>query len=95
MLLSVAQEESDHMKELIKTIGLKKETILNGIDFTMYEKEFIAIMGPSGSGKSTFLYQLSGMDQPDGGRILFAGNDIVKIKKQSSVCTKWDLYSSR
>lgn len=81
MLLSVAQEESDHMKELIKTIGLKKETILNGIDFTMYEKEFIAIMGPSGSGKSTFLYQLSGMDQPDGGRILFAGNDITEYSE--------------
>ena len=81
MLLNVAQEESHYMKELIKTVGLKKQTILNGIDFKMYEKEIIAIMGPSGSGKSTFLYQLSGMDQPDEGRIFFAGNDITEYSE--------------
>lgn len=64
------------MSEVIKAIGLKKENILFDVDFTMEKGEMAAIMGPSGSGKSTLLYQLSGMDRPDGGQVIFDGNDI-------------------
>ena len=38
-------------------------------------------MGPSGSGKSTLLYQLSGMDRPDAGQVIFDGNDICKYSE--------------
>ena len=65
------------MKELIKTINLKRLNILQGIDFLMSEGEMVAIMGPSGSGKSTFLYQVSGMDRADYGHIFFEGEDIT------------------
>ena len=64
------------MSEVIKAIGLKKENILFDVDFTMEKGEMAAITGPSGSGKSTLLYQLSGMDRPDGGQVIFDGNDI-------------------
>lgn len=64
------------MNEVIKTIGLCKENILFDVNFSMEKGELAAVMGPSGSGKSTLLYQLSGMDRPDGGQVIFGGEDI-------------------
>ena len=39
--------------------------------------ESVAILGPSGSGKSTLLKMIAGLEAPDAGRILFAGQDIT------------------
>lgn len=64
------------MSEVINGIGLCKNNILYNVDFSMKKGEMVAIMGPSGSGKSTLLYQLSGMDTPDAGQVIFDGNDI-------------------
>lgn len=64
------------MSDVIKAIGLWKDNILFGVSFSMKKGEMAAIMGPSGSGKSTLLYQLSGMDRPDSGQVIFDGNDI-------------------
>lgn len=64
------------MNKVIKTIGLCKENILFDVNFSMEKGELAAVMGPSGSGKSTLLYQLSGMDRPDGGQVIFGGEDI-------------------
>lgn len=56
-----------------KTFAAEKEKIkvLEDISVTIYEGEFVSVMGPSGSGKSTFLYSLSGMDTIDSGEITF------------------------
>jgi sulfonate transport system ATP-binding protein len=43
--------------------------VLRGIDLTVPEGQFLAIIGKSGCGKSTLLRLLTGLDQPDGGRI--------------------------
>lgn len=64
------------MSEVINGIGLCKENILYDVNISMKKGEMVAIMGPSGSGKSTLLYQLSGMDRPDAGQVIFDGNDI-------------------
>ena len=64
------------MNEVIKTIGLCKENILFDVNFSIKKGELTAVMGPSGSGKSTLLYQLSGMDTPNGGQVIFGGEDI-------------------
>ena len=64
------------MTEVIKTVGLCKENILFDVNFSMNKGEMAAVMGPSGSGKSTLLYQLSGMDRPDEGEVLFDGDNI-------------------
>lgn len=64
------------MSEVINGIGLCKENILFNVDISIKKGEMVAIMGPSGSGKSTLLYQLSGMDTPDSGKVIFDGNDI-------------------
>ena len=68
-----------NVKKLGKTFHMEKgieQQVLKNIDFSVEEKDFIAIMGPSGSGKSTLLYNISGMDQPSSGEIFL---DDMKI----------------
>lgn len=72
------------MNWIMKVQGLCKANILNGVDFEMEQGEIVAIMGPSGSGKSTFLYQMSGMDKPDSGKIYFDGDDICEYSEDES-----------
>ncbi len=55
---------------------------LNGINAEIREGEFTVIMGPSGSGKSTFLYNTSGLDKPDFGKVMFRGTDIHKLNEK-------------
>jgi NitT/TauT family transport system ATP-binding protein len=51
--------------------------VLNGIDLTIREGEFITIVGPSGCGKSTLLNVLAGLDRPDSGSVLVRGVETV------------------
>ncbi|QSX05669.1 ABC transporter ATP-binding protein [Sedimentibacter sp. zth1] len=79
------------MKTILQAKGLWKEfdgtKILKGIDVTVNEGEFVAIMGQSGSGKSTLLYNISGMDRATNGEISFDGEDISNIddEKMSNI----------
>lgn len=54
--------------------------VLNGIDLTVRQGEFLVVMGASGSGKSTLLYSISGMDRPTSGNVLLQGSDITSLK---------------
>jgi putative ABC transport system ATP-binding protein len=49
---------------------------LDGVSFSIPDRDYCAIVGPSGSGKSTLMNILGGLDTPTGGRITIAGNDI-------------------
>jgi putative ABC transport system ATP-binding protein len=51
---------------------------LNGMDLTVREGEFVAIVGPSGCGKSTLLHLLAALDRPDTGSIRVAGHDLSR-----------------
>ena len=53
-------------------------TILKSIDITIYDGEFVAIMGKSGAGKSTLMYQLSVLDEPTSGTLTIGGESIEK-----------------
>lgn len=72
------------MDQLITTKGLMKTYIedgtetnaLRGIDLTIRQGEFVAIVGPSGSGKSTLTQILGCLDRPTGGQYLFEGKEI-------------------
>jgi putative ABC transport system ATP-binding protein len=50
---------------------------LRGADLSMTAGEFVSVMGPSGCGKSTLLNLVAGLDTPDDGEILLAGDSIV------------------
>jgi len=58
------------------------QQILEDVDFSVGENEFISIVGKSGVGKSTLLSILSGLVKPDSGRILFNGKDITDFNEE-------------
>jgi len=53
--------------------------VLTGIDLVIRRGDFVALMGPSGSGKSTLLNLIAGIDKPDEGAIVVAGEDITRL----------------
>ena len=74
--------------EILKTEELKKiygngDTLvkaLDGVNFTVHDGEFVAIVGTSGSGKSTLLHMMGGLDRPTSGKVEVAGKDIFTMK---------------
>lgn len=56
--------------------------VLKGIDITVEEGEFVAIMGKSGAGKSTLMYQLSVLDRPTEGTLLVNETDIIALDER-------------
>jgi len=53
--------------------------VLTDINLVIREGDFVAMMGPSGSGKSTLLNLIAGIDKPDAGRLVIAGDDITQL----------------
>jgi ABC-type lipoprotein export system ATPase subunit len=53
--------------------------VVDKVNFTFTQGQFVAILGPSGSGKSTLLYLLGGLDRPDSGELMIDGVDIKKL----------------
>lgn len=60
-------------------MGEEEQRVLDGIDFTVEEGEFVSILGPSGSGKSTMMNILGCLDTPTGGRYTLAGEDVSRL----------------
>ncbi len=52
--------------------------MLEGVDLDLYEHEVLTLLGPPGAGKSATLSVLAGLERPDSGRILFAGEELPK-----------------
>jgi len=50
---------------------------LRGVDLTLYDHEFVVLLGPSGSGKSTLLNILGGLDVPTSGRVRYLDNELT------------------
>ncbi|MFR8548983.1 MAG: ABC transporter ATP-binding protein [Lachnospiraceae bacterium] len=75
--------------EILKTEGLKKYygsgsslvKALDGVDLSVEEGEFVAVVGTSGSGKSTLLHMLGGLDYPTQGKVIVDGKDIFNLKE--------------
>ena len=66
------------VKGLVKKFGDLE--VLKGIDAEINKGDVICVIGPSGSGKSTFLRCLNLLEKPDGGHIIFEGDDLTSKK---------------
>ncbi len=61
-----------------------ERSAVHGMDFEVYEGEFLGIIGHTGSGKSTLIQHLNGLLKPSQGRIRFRGKDIWEEPKKIS-----------
>ena len=74
------------------TLGEVEVEVLNHINLTIDEGEFVSIMGPSGSGKSTLLYLIGGLDKPTTGSIKIKGTELSSMKDtEESIMRRRDL----
>jgi putative ABC transport system ATP-binding protein len=64
------------------TRGAERVAVLHGISLTIDRGEFLALMGPSGSGKTTLLNLIAGIDRPDQGEIVVAGEPISNLSSR-------------
>ena len=72
-------------KDLRKVYGTGDTAVraLDGVDLTIEQGEFVAIVGTSGSGKSTLLHMLGGLDRPTSGNVTVDGKDIFSLKDEA------------
>ncbi|MFA6415089.1 MAG: ATP-binding cassette domain-containing protein, partial [Candidatus Paceibacterota bacterium] len=75
------------VKQLVKSFkdGLVETRVLKGIDLSVENGEFIAIMGRSGAGKSTLLYQISLLDEPTSGHIHINGKEVHMMSEEEKM----------
>lgn len=72
------------LKQVNKTYRRGREQVhaLDGVDLTIQQGEFVAVIGPSGSGKSTLLNIIGAMDQPDSGQVTIADQETTVLNEQ-------------
>lgn len=88
-------------KELINLIDISKsfdgELVLDELNLSIHENEFLTLLGPSGCGKTTTLRIMGGFVTPDKGRVIFDGQDITSLppnKRQlNTVFQKYALFT--
>ena len=75
---------------ILQTIDLKKyygtepniTRALDGVNFSVEDGEFVAVVGTSGSGKSTLLHMMGGLDTPTSGRIFVRNRDLSELNDE-------------
>ena len=72
-------------KDLRKIYGRGDTEVraLDGVNLTVENGAFVAVVGTSGSGKSTLLHMLGGLDRPTGGTVMVDGKDIFTLKDEA------------
>ena len=88
-------------KELLKLEHIEKafagRKVIEDLELTVHENEFVTLLGPSGCGKTTLLRLIGGFELPDAGKIWFDGQDITRLapeKRQvNTVFQKYSLFA--
>jgi putative ABC transport system ATP-binding protein len=63
--------------------GAARVHILRDIDLNIGRGEAVGLLGPSGSGKSTLLMVMTGLERPDTGSVIVAGDDLQKLDEDA------------
>lgn len=61
--------------------GLHELRVLTDATLEVHPGEFVAVWGKRGAGKTTLLKIAAGLEEPDGGRVLFEGHDITALSE--------------
>ncbi len=64
-------------KDLVKSY--KGRTVVNRVSINIQRGEIVGLLGPNGAGKTTSFYMVTGIIQPDGGQVIFRGEDITVL----------------
>ena len=86
---------------LIDLIDITKsyddQVILDNLNLSIRENEFLTLLGPSGCGKTTTLRIMGGFETPDSGQVIFDGEDITSLppnkRNLNTVFQKYALFS--
>ena len=82
----VSASNSEPLIQLRKVVKTFKNAagefkVLKGIDLSLRQGEFVAIVGKSGSGKSTLLNMVTGIDHPTSGQVIIGGTNIYQMSE--------------
>src|SRR5262252_9448004 len=79
--VSWAPERSSGVAASVQGISkrFKKSRVLEDVSFAVAEGESLVLLGASGSGKTTILRIISGLEQPDKGRVILHGTDVTDL----------------
>lgn len=82
------------LKDIV--VDFDGETVLDGLNLDIHDKEFVTFLGPSGCGKTTTLRVIGGFIEPKSGNVFFNGKDITSLppyKRQvNTVFQKYALF---
>jgi len=77
-------EELIRVRNVSKTFALRKNEVhaLRNISVTIFQGEYLSIMGPSGSGKSTLFNMIGALDVPSSGTVQIGPLDLTKLNSR-------------
>ena len=77
--------------------GFGEQLVLDDLNLSVHENEFLTLLGPSGCGKTTTLRILGGFESPDKGQVIFDGQNITHLppnkRNLNTVFQKYALFS--
>jgi branched-chain amino acid transport system ATP-binding protein len=82
MTPTATEQESFILKLTGVMAGYGAGLILKGVDLTVETGKIMCLIGPNGSGKSTVLKTISGLLYPQGGEVMFRGEDISRLSSK-------------
>lgn len=75
--------------------GYDNRTVLHDVNLTIYERDFLGIIGPNGGGKTTLIKCILGLLKPTAGEILYSDKRFVTSDKQGSAAQRPALTANR
>jgi phospholipid/cholesterol/gamma-HCH transport system ATP-binding protein len=79
--MSTTQEVALDVKDIYKSFGDK--LVHQGVSFQLFKGEILGLFGGSGTGKSVILRSIIGLENPDGGSIVFQNSDLTQLSEKA------------